>query len=103
MSRIKVVILVVRVPSVFLDCETEIYTGVVAFLLFGGGPCTRNHSLTPQINFAGSSAISRCPIVKYAGYEAAIERTLEVLGGSIIALGVTWVAAKFWPPRVELS
>ena len=37
---------------------------------------------------------------KYAGYQAAIERTLEVLGGSIIALTVTWVAAKFWPTRL---
>ncbi|MGB6483247.1 MAG: FUSC family protein [Candidatus Acidiferrales bacterium] len=38
---------------------------------------------------------------KYAGYQAAIERTLEVLGGSIIALAVTWVAAKLWPAQVE--
>jgi uncharacterized membrane protein YccC len=38
---------------------------------------------------------------KYAGYQAALERTIEVLGGSVIALGVTWVAAKLWPPRAE--
>lgn len=36
---------------------------------------------------------------KWAGYQAAIERTIEVLGGCIIALAVTWVAAKLWPTR----
>lgn len=40
---------------------------------------------------------------KYAGYQAAIERTLEVLGGCIIALAVTWVAAKFWPTRAAAA
>jgi uncharacterized membrane protein YccC len=38
---------------------------------------------------------------KYAGYHAAIERTVEVLGGSVIALAVSWVAAKLWPARIE--
>lgn len=40
---------------------------------------------------------------KYAGYQAAIERTVEVLGGSIIALVVTWVAAKLWPQPLETT
>lgn len=38
---------------------------------------------------------------KYAGYQAAIERTLEVLVGSIIALAVTWLAAKLWPAPLQ--
>lgn len=40
---------------------------------------------------------------RYAGYQAAIERTVEVLGGSIIALAVTWVAAKLWPGRATAA
>lgn len=38
---------------------------------------------------------------KFAGYHAALERTVEVLGGSIIALAVSWVAVKLWPPPME--
>jgi uncharacterized membrane protein YccC len=38
---------------------------------------------------------------KYAGYQSAIERTLEVLAGSVVALVVSWIAAKLWPARVE--
>ena len=40
---------------------------------------------------------------KFAGYHAAIERTIEVLGGSIIALAVSWLAAKLWPQTAENS
>ena len=80
-------------------CAACVAASLVSFYLINWGGNWRTAPVATVIVMArGIQQFS-----KYAGDQAAIERTLEVLGGSIIALAVTWVAAKFWPPRATVA
>jgi uncharacterized membrane protein YccC len=74
-------------------CVASVVASLVSFYLIHLGGNWRTAPVATVVVMAtGIQHLS-----KYAGYQAAIERTVEVLGGSIIALGVTWAAAKLWP------
>lgn len=78
-------------------CAASVAASLVSFYLIHFGGNWRTAPVATVVVMAtGIEHFS-----KYAGYQAAIERTLEVLGGSIIALAVTWIAAKLWPPSAE--
>lgn len=78
-------------------CAASVTASLVSFYLIHLGGNWRTAPVATVVVMAtGIRHLS-----KYAGYQAAIERTLEVLGGSIIALAITWAAAKLWPPRAE--
>jgi uncharacterized membrane protein YccC len=78
-------------------CAASVVSSLVSFYLVHlGGNWRTAPAATVIVMATGLHSMS-----KYAGYQAAIERSLEVLGGSIVALVVSWVAAKLWPLRAE--
>jgi uncharacterized membrane protein YccC len=80
-------------------CAASVAASLVSFYLIHLGGNWRTAPVATVVVMAtGIQHLS-----KYAGYQAAIERTLEVLGGSVIALAVTWTAAKLWPATALTS
>lgn len=78
-------------------CAASVVASLVSFYLVHlGGNWRTAPASTVVVMATGIQHLS-----KYAGYQAAVERAVEVLGGSIIALAVTWVTAKLWPPPIE--
>jgi uncharacterized membrane protein YccC len=78
-------------------CAASVVASLVSFYLVHlGGNWRTAPAATVIVMATGIQHFS-----KYAGYQAAVERAVEVLGGSIIALVVTWGAAKLWPQPAE--
>jgi uncharacterized membrane protein YccC len=78
-------------------CVASMVASVVSFYLVHlGGNWRTAPGATVIVMATGLQHFS-----KYAGYEAALERTAEVFGGCLVALGLTWVAVKLWPQRAE--
>ncbi len=90
------IVLALAGAGIWQLCAASVAASLVSFYLVNLGGNWRTAPVATVVVMAtGIQQFS-----KYAGYEAAIERTLEVLGGSIIALGITWVASKLWPARI---
>jgi len=93
------IVLALAGTGIWQLCAASVIASLVSFYLVQlGGNWRTAPAATVVVMATGIQHFSR-----YAGYQAAVERAVEVLGGSIIALAVTWVAAKLWPARMETA